>query len=174
MSTLRGETEEPSIPKKAPKSKNQAFTPEKRTPPRNTDKTRNITSEEEFLLNVDHVPCNVRKRMGKATLVIFEDDEAVIKTTIEGRSPNMRHITRTHRINTDWLFERIRDDPGIKIRYVGTKQQIADFLTKGAFTAEQWKVLCNLSNIGEPGIRIDPKTNKELLGGNLELASASS
>ena len=82
--------------------------------------------------------------------MIFEDNEAVIKTTLEGRPPTMRHLTRTHRIDLDWLFERLRDDPNIDIRYVGTKQQIADFLTKGAVSGEQWENLCKLAQIGPP------------------------
>ena len=46
-----------------------------------------------------------------AKLVILEDNEAVLKMIIKGRSPNMRHVGRTHRVDLDWLFERIsRDD----------------------------------------------------------------
>ena len=41
----------------------------------------------------------------------------------------MRHVPRTHRVDLDWLFERLREDPGISIRHVGTKNQIADMLT---------------------------------------------
>ena len=70
--------------------------------------------------------------------------------TIKGRSPNMRHVARTHRVDLDWLFERIREDPGISIKHLPTKQQLADILTKGSFTAEQWKHLCNLTQIGSP------------------------
>ncbi len=85
---------------------------------------------------VDYVPCNVKPSSGNAKLVIFEDNEAVIKMTIKGRSPQIRHVSRTHRIDLDFLFERIREDPGIQIMFVGTKDQIADMLTKGAFSAE--------------------------------------
>ena len=60
----------------------------------------------------------------------------------------MRHVARTHRVDLDWLWERIRDDPGVFIKYIGTKEQIADLFTKGNFTAEQWKRLCRLAQIG--------------------------
>ena len=60
----------------------------------------------------------------------------------------MRHTGRTHRIDLDWLFERFHLDPVIQIRFGGTKEQIADFLTKGAFAANQWKELCKLAQIG--------------------------
>ena len=66
----------------------------------------------------------------------------------------MRHVPRTHRVDLDWLFERVREDPGISIRYVNTKMQIADILTKGSFTAAQWEVLCRLAQIGPPGIPV--------------------
>ena len=82
---------------------------------------------EEMLSNVEYVPPNIPRRTGRVVMIVFEDNEAVIKTTIKGRSPTMRHITRTHRICMDWIYERLKDDPGLKIMYVGTKQQIADF-----------------------------------------------
>ena len=34
-------------------------------------------------------------------------NEAVIKMIIKGRSPTMRHVSRTHRVSLDWLFDRI-------------------------------------------------------------------
>ena len=36
--------------------------------------------------------------------------EAVIKMIIKGRSPTVRHESRTHRVGLDWLFERINLD----------------------------------------------------------------
>ena len=55
-------------------------------------------------------------------LLILEDNEPVIKMTIKGRSPNMKHVGRVHRVNVDWLFERLQEDPEISVRFVGTKQ----------------------------------------------------
>ena len=66
----------------------------------------------------------------------------------KGRSPALRHVTRTHRADLDWLFERIRTDPGIRIKFVGTKEQIADIFTKGALTEAQWRALCRLAQVG--------------------------
>ena len=95
--------------------------------------------------DLDYVPCTIPKSRGIGKCVIFEDNDAVIKQTIKGRSPNMRHVARTHRVDLDWLWERIREDPGVFIKYVGTKEQIADMFTKGSFTAEQWGKLCRLA-----------------------------
>ena len=74
---------------------------------------------------MDVVPCTIPPHSGRAKLFLLEDNEAVIKMTVKGRSPNMRHITRTHRVDLDWLFERLGDDPGILITYVNTKEQVA-------------------------------------------------
>ena len=41
---------------------------------------------------------------------VCEDDEAVIKMIIKGRSPRMRHVSRTHKVALDWLFDRINLD----------------------------------------------------------------
>ena len=106
---------------------------------------------EKFLTNIDYVPTNAPDPSGKAKIVFLEDNDAVIKMVIKGRSPNMRHVTRTHRVDLDWLYERIREDPGINIRYVSTTKQIADILTKGSFTTKQWDELCRLAQVGMPG-----------------------
>ena len=80
-------------------------------------------------------------------LYIFEDNEAVIKMIVKGRSPSMRHVSRTHRVALDWLFDRINLDSKIQIKYIDTKNQLADILTKGNFTRDEWNHLLNLFNI---------------------------
>ena len=57
--------------------------------------------------NVDFIPSNVNSSRKEVLLYIFEDNEAVIKMIIKGRSPTMRHVSRTHRVALDWLFDRI-------------------------------------------------------------------
>ena len=78
---------------------------------------------------------------------MFEDNEAVIKMIIKGRSPTMRHVSRTHRVALDWLFDRINLDPKIQIKYIDTKKQLADVLTKGNFTRDEWNHLLCVFNI---------------------------
>ena len=51
----------------------------------------------------------------KLCCTTFEDNEAVIKMITKGRSPTMRHVSRTHRVALDWLFDRINLDPMIQI-----------------------------------------------------------
>ena len=77
----------------------------------------------------------------------LEDNEAVIKLIIKGRSPTMRHVSRTHRVALDWLFDRIKLDSKIQIKYIDTKNQLADILTKGNFTRDEWNHLLCLFNV---------------------------
>ena len=73
----------------------------------------------------------------EALLYIFEDNEAVIKMIIKVRSPTMRYVSRTHRVALDWLFDRINLDPKIQVKYIDTKHQLADTLTKDNFTRDE-------------------------------------
>ena len=69
----------------------------------------------------------------------------------------LKHVSRTHRINLDWLFERMEPDNDIHGRYIHTKLQIADMLTKGNFTEELWLNLCHLIRLGPPPKRTQPR-----------------
>ena len=97
--------------------------------------------------NIDSVPSNVQSSHQEALLYVFEDNEAVIKLIIKGRSPTMRHVSRTHRVALEWLFDRINLDPKIQIKYIDTKNQLADILTKKIFTRDEWNHLLCLFNI---------------------------
>ena len=97
--------------------------------------------------DIDLVPSNVQPANREALLYVFEDNEAVIKMIMKGRSPTMRHVSRTHRVALDWLFDRINLDPKIQIKYIDTKNQLADILTKGNFTRDEWNHLLTLFNI---------------------------
>ena len=87
----------------------------------------------DVMKDFDSVPSNVQSARQEALLYVFEDNEAVIKMIIKGRSPTMRHVSRTQRVALDWLFDRINLDSKIQIKYIDTKNQLADILTKGEF-----------------------------------------
>ena len=59
----------------------------------------------------------------------------------------MSHVSRTHSVALDWLFDRINLEPKIQINYVDTKNQLADILTKGSFSKNEWYQLLWLFNI---------------------------
>ena len=77
---------------------------------------------------------NAKSSRSGAMLHIFEYNEAVIKMIIKGRSPTMRHVSRTHRLALDWLLDRIKLD---------TKNQLADTPT-GNFTRDEWNNLLHI------------------------------
>ena len=90
---------------------------------------------------VDFVSSNANNSQGESLLYTFEDNEAVIKMMIKGP------VTRTHRVDLDWLFDRINLDSKIQIKYNDTKNQLADTMTKGNFTRDEWNHLLCLFNI---------------------------
>ena len=59
----------------------------------------------------------------------------------------MRHVSRTHTVALDWLFDRINVDPEIQIKHIDIKNQLADILTKGNFTRDEWNHLLCLFSI---------------------------
>ena len=105
-------------------------------------------SKIDVMKDIDAVPSNFQSARQEALLYVFEDNEVVVKMIIKGRSSTMRHVSRIHRVALDWLFDRINLDPKIQIKYIDTKNQLADILTKGNFTRDEWNHLLNLFNIG--------------------------
>ena len=75
----------------------------------------------DVMKDIDSVPSSVQPARQDALLYVLEDNEAVIKMIINGRSPTMRHVSRNHRVALDWLFDRINLDSKIQIKYIDTK-----------------------------------------------------
>ena len=68
----------------------------RKTPHSVVPRERSIYSE---LLDVDHVPCTLPLSGGISELLVLEDNDGVIKMCQKGRSMNMRHVLRTHRVD---------------------------------------------------------------------------
>ena len=116
-------------------------------PDRDVHKRHKSQKKTDVMEDIDSVPSNVQFSHQEAVLYVFEDNEEVIKMIIKGRSPTMRHVSRTHRVALDWLFDRINVDSQIQIKYIDTKNQLAAILTKGNFTRDEWNYLLSLFNI---------------------------
>ena len=101
-------------------------------PDNDVDKREKSQKKIDVMEDIDSVPSNVQSARQEALLFVFEDNEAVIKMIIKGRSPTMRVVSRTHRVALDWLFDRINLDSKIQIKYIDTKN-----LTKGNFTRDE-------------------------------------
>ena len=74
---------------------------------------------------VDQVPSTIPDSSFPALLFIAEDNEAVIRMIIQGRSPHLRHVCRTDRLGLDWLFDRINLDNSTSLEYVRTAEPLA-------------------------------------------------
>ena len=103
--------------------------------------------EESFLEEIGYGPPDANLSRQTVLLQIFEDTEALIRMIIKGRSPTLRHVSRTHRVALDWLFDQIILDPMVRLQYFDTQGQLADILAEGNSTRDEWNQLLQLSNI---------------------------
>ena len=55
---------------------------------------RSLTTKIDVVKDIDLVPSNVQSANREALLYVFEDNEAVIKMIMKGRSPTMRHVSQ--------------------------------------------------------------------------------
>ena len=85
---------------------------------------------------------NVKFAQSIAMLSVFEDTDAVIKKDNQRQESNNETCVKNPQ-SLFWLFDRINLDLKVQIRYMVTKHQIADLLTKGHFTRDEWNnLLC--------------------------------
>ena len=95
-------------------------------------------SEDVGWTSVDYVTSNAKPSRFDALLYLFDDKEAVIKMIIKGRSPTMRHASRTHRVALD---------PKNPNQICRNQEPTRRHLTKGSFTRDEWNHLLCLLNI---------------------------
>ena len=88
------------------------------------------------LYNVDFIHSNVTSSHQEALLYVFEDNEAVIKMIIKGR---------THRVAIDWLFDIWT--PRSKSNFLTPKNNLQTFQPKENFPRDEWNHLLCLFNI---------------------------
>ena len=58
-----------------------------------------IVLSDSMFESIDDVPANILNSSHPTQLCIFEDTAAVIQMIIKGRSPTLRHVSRTHRVD---------------------------------------------------------------------------
>ena len=59
----------------------------------------------------------------------FEDNAGVVQMVNKGRRANLRHVTRTHIVDLDWLLERVNLDHSILTQYAN-KRSIGGYVDK--------------------------------------------
>ena len=90
----------------------------RRNPLHNTQpKTTKSPMEDKRLPDsIDYVLPNAHSSSQRASLFVFEANGVVVKMIMKGRSPTMGHISWTHHVNLDSLFDRIILFTGIQIK----------------------------------------------------------
>ena len=126
----------------SPKKKNSTGKLVRQRSPRgNTPTPRRRNTSTEMILNYSMwitLPQTQNLLIAALRFKFLKDNEGVIKMIIKGRRPTMRHVSRTHRVGLDWLFDKINVD---------TKNQFADILPKGNVSCEEWNHFLRLFNI---------------------------
>ena len=117
------------------------------SPPHTIHKRKQSQRANNDLDNFDFISSNVQFSHHEALLYVFEDNEAVIKMIMKGRSPTMRHVSRTHRVALDWLFDRINFGPQNPNQIHRHQKPTRCILSKGNFTRDEWNHLLCLFNI---------------------------
>ena len=88
----------------------------------------------DVMQDIDSVPSNVQSVRQEALLYVFEDNEAVIKMIMTGRSPTMRHVSGQAELHLICCSIELIWIPQSKSNTSTPKTQVADILTRGNFT----------------------------------------
>ena len=59
---------------------------------------------------------------------------------LKGRSPTMRHVSRTHKVALDWVIDQINLDTKFQIKYIDTTNQLADLLDAYQRRLHTWRM----------------------------------
>ena len=106
--------------------------------------------------NVDFISSNVNSSRQEAMLHVFEDNEAVIKMIIKGRSPTMRHVPRNSQ-SCAWLVVRSNQfgpqSPN-QIKHIDTKKQTRRPTDKGE--SHTWRMESSFVFVQHQPFQIHP------------------
>ena len=67
------------------------------------------------------------------TIVVHEDNQAMLRVVETGKNPTMRYLHRAHRVSVSWLHECFKGKKDLDIVYEKSDNMCADIYTK-AFT----------------------------------------
>ena len=113
----------------------------------------------------------------------MEDNTATLQIMLSGKSPNLRHVCRTHGVNLLWVHERIAGrtgpDAAITADYCKTHEMAADIFSKEFRLLPQWQHALSLIGIRPKGSGTDwgrlaePIRKKPPAGGGPAMACAT-
>ena len=118
------------------------------SPPHTIHKRKQSQGMINVLNNIDCVPSNVQFSHQETLLYVFEDNEAVIKMIIKGKESHNETCfpEPTELLLIGYSIESIWTQKS-KSNNMDTKNQLADMLTKGNVTRDEWNHLLCLFNI---------------------------
>jgi hypothetical protein len=85
----------------------------------------------------------------KVTLVVHEDNQAMIRIVETGKNIALRYLLRTHRISIAWLHEVFKMSE-IELVYAKTDTMCADIYTKAFSDQRKWEAACWLIGVIDP------------------------
>ena len=95
--------------------------------------------------------------LGRTVNINFmEDNQATIQIIKTGKSPTLRHLGRTHRVNISWLSETFSNVKNLVMQYCTSDKQCADVFTKAFTNQLKWKHATSMISV--------VKDTKELSG----------
>ena len=83
-------------------------------------------------------------------MTLMEDNESTFQIIKTGKNPTMRHISRTHGVNVQWLHDAFTKRL-FKMKITRTDEQVADIFTKHMPEKTSWKKAVNDINTGPIG-----------------------
>ena len=73
----------------------------------------------------------------RVKLTLIEDNESTYQIIKTGKNPTMRHISRTHGVNIQWLHD-VYAKGDLQMMYTRTEAQCADIFTKNFRDVSKW------------------------------------
>ena len=108
-------------------------------------------SKIDVMKDLDAVPSNVQSARQEALLYVFEDNEAVIKMIIKGKKSHNETCFQDQQSCASLVVRSNQFGRKIQIQYIDTKNQLAEILTTGNFTRDEWNpLLCFTLAISVP------------------------
>ena len=89
----------------------------------------------------------------KIILMLLEDNESTYQIIKSGKNPTMRHITRTHGVNIQWLHDLYKKGE-FRAIYTSSESQCADIFTKSFKDVPKWKQAVDNIGVAPPGAKI--------------------
>ena len=86
----------------------------------------------------------------------------MIQICSTGKSPSMRHMGRTHRVDLHWLHETFQQK-WIELLKCGTHRMKADVFTKGFETLDKWAHALQLINHVDPNSFFSHRPGDEVI-----------